>query len=247
MTVGDGQFDQLNIILFLVAVFGSMLFVFVQKKVTSPLIQLTMLRNPLLSGSIVINGLVATVMMATLVVGPFYLSLALGLKDSSVGLAMSFGPILAALSGVPAGRLVDRLGASNNVIIGLLGMVIGAFALGLLPPMFGIIGYITAMTILTPCYLLFMTANNTAVMINVIADQRGVISGILSLSRNLELITGASVLGAVFSYVIGTSDITSAAPEAITRGLQITFAIAGTLVLISLGIAIWTRAIIKKL
>ena len=39
-------------------------------------------------------------------------------------------------------------------------------------------------------------------MADVRPDQRGVISAMLSLSRNLGLITGASVMGAVFALAI---------------------------------------------
>jgi hypothetical protein len=57
-------------------------------------------------------------------------------------------------------------------------------------------------------------------------DQRGVISGMLNLSRNLGLITGASVMGAVFALASATTDITTARPEAVARGMRITFAVA---------------------
>jgi uncharacterized membrane protein len=72
----------------------------------------------------------------------------------------------------------------------------------------------------------------------VASDQRGVISGMLSLSRNLGLITGASVMGAVFAFATGTSDIAVAAPEDIGSGMQTTFAVAGVLIILTLGIAI---------
>jgi hypothetical protein len=45
--------------------------------------------------------------MATLVVGPFYLSGAFALDAARVGLVMSSGPIVAALTGVLAGRVVE--------------------------------------------------------------------------------------------------------------------------------------------
>ena len=57
--------------------------------------------------------------------------------------------------------------------------------------------------VLTVGYALFQTANNTAVMRDVIADQRGVVAGLLSLSRNPGLVTGASAMGAVFALSIG--------------------------------------------
>ena len=74
------------------------------------------------------------------------------------------------------------------------------------------------------------------------ADQRGVISGILNLSRNLGLITGASVMGAVFGFATATSDIATARPEAVATGMQTTFAVAAVLILIALVISMKSRA-----
>ena len=66
------------------------------------------------------SALVATVLMATLVVGPFYLSRALGLDAALVGIILSVGPLVVALTGVPAGRIVDRIGAQRMTIVGLI-------------------------------------------------------------------------------------------------------------------------------
>ncbi len=240
MTTGRGSFGSLNMALLLAAVFGVGLFVRTETRAASPLIRLAAFRNAVLSTSLAMNALVSTVMMATLVVGPFYLSRALGLDAALVGIVMSIGPIVSALSGVLAGRMVDRLGAPFMVIIGLIQMVAGAIALSVLPAMFGIAGYIAAIAVLTPGYQLFQAANNTGVMMDVSPDQRGVISGMLNLSRNLGLITGASVMGAVFALASATTDITTAHPEAVATGMRITFAVAAALIVIALTIA--TRA-----
>jgi NhaP-type Na+/H+ and K+/H+ antiporter len=60
----------------------------------------------------------------------------------------------------------------------------------------------------------------------------------LNLSRNLGLITGASVMGAVFALASATVDITTAHPEAVATGLRITFAVAGMLMVVALAIAV---------
>ena len=117
-------------------------------------------------------------------------------------------------------------------------MAAGSFALSVLPAMFGIAGYIAAVAVLTPGYALFQAANNTAVMTDVRPDQRGVVSGMLNLSRNLGLITGASVMGAVFALASATTDITTARPEAVATGMQITFAVAAMLIVVALAIAV---------
>jgi MFS family permease len=186
--------------------------------------------------------MVSTVMMATLVVGPFYLSRALGLDEAVIGAVMSIGPIISALSGVLAGRIVDRLSASFITVVGLMLMVAGSLALSLIPAIFGIAGYIAAVAILSPGYQLFQAANNTAVMVNVSPGERGVVSGMLSLSRNLGLITGAAVMGAVFALAIAKPDITTARAEAVADGMRVTFAVAAVLMMVALAIAFVSRA-----
>jgi EmrB/QacA subfamily drug resistance transporter len=243
VTVGGSHFDRLNTALLVASVLGGSLFVLAEARVASPLIRLAALRDAVLSASLATNTLVSTVMMATLVIGPFYLSRALGLGEALVGTVMSIGPIISVLSGVPAGRVVDRLGAPLMVIVGLIEMAAGSFALSVLPAMFGIAGYIAAIAVLTPGYQLFQAANNTTVMVDVHPDQRGVISGMLSLSRNLGLITGASAMGAVFAFASMTTDMTTAHPEGVATGMRITFAVAAALIVVAAAISIGSRAL----
>jgi MFS family permease len=232
MTIGRG-FGPLNMVLLLAAVFGVALFVRVEATATSPLIRLAMFRNRLLSASLAMSTLVSTVMMATLVVGPFYLSRALGLEAALVGLILSIGPLVAALTGVPAGRTVDRFGAQRMTIVGLIGIAIGCLVLSFVPATFGIAGYVTPIVCITASYALFQAANNTAIMTDIRPDQRGVISGLLSLSRNLGLITGASAMGAVFAISAATIDITTAHPDAVATGMRSTFAVAAMLIVVA--------------
>lgn len=243
VTMGRGSFGPLNMALLLAAALGVGLFVFVEAKATSPLIRLVMFRDPAFSASLAMNALVSTVMMTTLVVGPFYLSRSLGLPAALVGLVLSVGPLMAALSGVGAGRLVDRLGAPLMVVGGLIVMAAGSAALAVLPAFLGVGGYIAAIAVLTPGYQLFQAANNTAVMGDVHPDQRGVVSGMLNLSRNLGLMTGASVMGAVFAFASKAADITTADPEAVATGMRITFAVAAILVVLAIAMAAGSRAL----
>lgn len=246
MTIGRGNFGQLNIALLFLALIGLGMLVLTESRAEAPLIQMATFKNPVLSAGFTMSALVTTVVMATLVVGPFYLSGALGLDPAHVGLVMSSGPIIAALTGAPAGRLVDRLGAYRMGVSGLVGMVIGTSAMTLLPIGFGIPGYIAPLVVITGSYALFQTANNTAVMTNIRPDQRGVISGMLNLSRNLGLITGASLMGAVFAIGAATSDLLKASPEAVVSGMRVTFGVAAGLISLALAIAFAGQAISSR-
>ena len=207
---GRGGFGPLNFALLLAAFSGAGLFVLAEARAASPLIRLSVFRDPGLSGSLAMSALVATVVTTTLVVGPFYLSLALGLNAAMVGLVLSAGPLVAALTALPAGRLADRFGAQAITVVGLVIIIAGSLILSILPATHGVTGFIAPIVVITGGYGLFQTANNTDVMTGISPDQRGVISGMLNLSRNLGRLTGASVMGAVFAFAAATSTITTA-------------------------------------
>lgn len=246
MTIGRGHFGPLNIALLLAAIFGVGCFVLVEGRVASPLIRLTMFRDPVLSASLAMSTLVSAVMMATLVVGPFYLAQGLGIETALVGLALSAGPLVTALTGVPAGRIVDRFGAQRMTIVGLVGIAIGSSVLSTMPTSFGIAGYIAPIVVITASYSLFRAANNTAIMTGIRPEWRGVISGMLGLSRNLGFITGVSVMGAVFAIASATTDITTAHPEAVAAGMRITFAVAAILIVVAIAIGAGSNALSRS-
>lgn len=187
--------------------------------------------------NLMVNSLVAAVMMTTLVIGPFYLSLGLNLDQIQVGLIMGIGPVVAILSGIPSGRLVDRWGSRYIVITGLIFLIIGSSMLAILPKLMGISGYIMPIIILTSGYQLFQAANNTMTLADVPRARQGMVSGLLSLSRNMGLIIGASVMGAIFSFGVGTNQLTQATALAIIDGMQLTFICAGALMVVGLLIS----------
>jgi MFS family permease len=242
MTLGRGSFGGINLALLLVAILGGGLFVLAQRRVTSPLIPLALFHDRLLVSGLATSALVATVMMATLLVGPFYLSISLGLPTTLVGLVLAVGPCVAALAGVPAGRLTDRFGVRPMRLVGLTTMVLGCSMLTLLSPALGVGGYVMAIVVTTLGYALFQTANNTAVMTDVPAQKRGVIAGLLNLSRNLGFFTGASVLGAVFASALPTNGVSAASPGEVANGLHFTFIAALSMVVLALFIALQYRA-----
>jgi predicted MFS family arabinose efflux permease len=131
-------------------------------------------------------------------------------------------------------------------IAGLTGMAVGSSILPMLPTRFGVPGYIAPLAVITAGYALFQAANNTAVMTNIQPDQRGVTSGMLNLSRNLGLITGASVMGTVFALGSATTNIMTARPQAVGAGMRFTFAVAAALIVVALTIAVGSRALSRR-
>jgi MFS family permease len=191
------------------------LFLLRESRAAHPLLPPALLRNRSVGVGAILNLIVGTVMMSTLVVGPFFLAGGLHLAPAAI--------VASICTGVVAGRAVDRFGTRLMTTFGLTAMIIGALALALLPAWWGLLGYITGTVLLAPGYQLFLAANNTGVLSATPAERRGVASGLLGLSRNLGLVTGASVLAALFAAASGSPDITTASPEALTSALRATF------------------------
>lgn len=259
LTTGEGTSAQLRVALLLAAIFGAMLFVKAESVTTSPMISPDLLRDPVLAAGFAMSLLVATVMMATLVVGPLHLTRAYKLDAAAVGLAMAVGPIAAALAGIPAGRLVDRFGAQQIGLAGLFGLAASALAMSLLPASYGIAAceiaaceiatcemaaceiaacgvaacgvaaYLACIVAMTIHFSLFQAANNTAVMRCVAPQQRGVVSGLLNLSRNLGFIAGASLMATLYD---------SGGRANAAAALRATFAVAAVLVALAFAIGL---------
>lgn len=233
LTTGNGSFSTLNLILLFVGLAGAAVFLFIETRVGSPLLDLSLFRRGELASGLAASSLVSTVMMATLVVGPFYLVRGLGLGTLAAGAALSAGPIFAALSGVPSGKLVDRYGSGTMTLVGLAGIGAGAVTIALLPMEAGIAGYILPVVVMTSSYALFQAANNTSMMRSAAEDQRGVISGLLSLSRNLGLMNGAALMGAVFAAVSASAGMIYEPAMAASMGMRAAFGIAVLLTLLA--------------
>lgn len=235
MTWGRGQFGGINVGLLCVALVGGVAFVVVEGRVAAPLVRLEMFRERAISTGFASSALVTTVVMATLVVGPFFLAGALGLTSTQLGLVMAVGPGVAALVAAPVGKWVDRVGHGRVGVMGLATMLAGTIGLPIAAVAWGVAGYVTSLGFITAGYAAFQAANNTAVMGAASAEQRGLVGGLLNLSRNLGLITGASVMGAVFSRAASAS--VTPGPD-LAAGLLATFLVAAGLVALAMMLAL---------
>jgi EmrB/QacA subfamily drug resistance transporter len=236
LTLGRGHFGPFNLALLLGAGFSAMLFVTVQRQSEAPLLDMSIFADGVLTRGLAANTLVMTVLMATLIIGPFYLSAALGLQPAELGLVMALGPAVVALAGLPAGRLADRLGAPIVAKLGLTGLGAGSLLLALLPAAAGLTGYVGPLAILTAGYALFQTANNTSVMTRASAERRGLVASMLNLSRSLGLIAGTALMGTLFVMAAGVSEPARLDPQTASLGLHATFLAAAGLCAAALAV-----------
>lgn len=232
--------DLSVVLLLVISIFSFSGFWVIESRTKVPLIPLKLLRSVRLRISFILNAAVSLIMMGILIIGPFYLTLGLGLTTAQMGLVMSVGPITSALSGMPAGRLTEKLGPQRTVVFGLSGMIIATAAMAGLPYLFGLSGFILAFMVLTPSYQVFLAALNTSVMERTLEHDQGVTSGLLNLSRNLGFILGASTMGAVFWSIASFDTGLKDDMHNISRAMAGTFAC--TCVLVSSAMVLLLRS-----
>ncbi|WP_209090659.1 hypothetical protein [Agrobacterium tumefaciens] len=74
-------------------------------------------------------------------------------------------------------------------------------------------------------------------MADVPHDRRGTVSGLLGLSRDIGLIAGASAMGAVFSFAVGTDDLNNATTAATATGMRLTFLLSCAMMIVAIVVA----------
>lgn len=210
------------------------LFLQSQRKRQFPLINLVFFRHKLRNFTLATGFIVDAIAMSTLVIGPFYLTYALALSPLEVGMLMSVGPVASACSGYPSGKLVDAIGVKNVMLFGLIQMTIGVFCFAYLPVLFGVYGYIVALLVMTPGRQFFLTSNNSYVLNSVDEQEKGLASGILNLTKNLGLMTGASLMTGLFALQLKNTAVAQATPQQLGAALSGTFTLAGAAIGISL-------------
>lgn len=239
-TPASGRFAASNIAALALAVAGAAGFVLVERRAADPLLRLGMFRDFSLCGNLGMSVIGSTVVMATLVVGPFYLIEGLHMTPAQAGLTLSAGPVASVIAGVPIGRLVDRLGASAMNMAGLVIMGAGAAALAFGEGIVGLPRFVGAVIVVMGGYGVFQIANNAAVMAKSSFATRGSFAGLINLSRNIGLVTGASVMASIFS---ATAHDKPAVGLAAAHGLRATFATATGLVALAVAIGLSSGAI----
>lgn len=213
----------------------------------SPMLDLRLLRDPMLSVSIVTGYLVFVAIASVFILLPFYLEGILGFDVRQVGLLLGAGPLVLGVVAPFSGALSDRIGIRKLTLTGLLILAVTYGAFLTLGTDTTIPHYLA---IAAPIGLgsgLFQSPNNSAIMGSVPARYSGVAGGLLTITRLLGQITGVAVLGSLWATrvaamnggVLPGGDATRAPDTAQVAGLQQTFLIAAGLMLLAAAITVW--------
>jgi len=177
-------------------------FVRLERRQSSPMLDLSLFRSRVFSASVASALLNYACVYAVLFVLPFLLIDGRGLSAQQAGLVLTAQPIVMAIVAPLSGSLSDRVGSRGPATLGMLLLTAGLVCLGLLVP-HGALGAIAAALALVGLGVgMFVSPNNSALMGAAPRHRQGIASGVLATARNVGMVLGVGFAGAVFTTVV---------------------------------------------
>jgi EmrB/QacA subfamily drug resistance transporter len=248
LTIGQRQgFTSMTALgLFLVAVVGIIVFLWVERRHPQPIIEPKLFRNRMFSVNL-FTGFLIFVGLGSGVLIPFYLENVLGYNVQQVGLLLAVVPISLGITAPISGTLSDRFGSRPISVAGLALTAAGFLALSSLTTSTSAIGFMLRYLPIGVGVGLFQSPNNSAIMGSAPRERLGIVSSLLAVTRSLGQTVGIAVLGALWTAFVYRSaggfvagGATVASPEDQVAGLRAVTFIVTVLVAIALVVALWT-------
>ena len=180
-------------------------FVIRERRAPDPMLDLTLFRRARFRWGIASGLLSYLVVFGVLFLVPFYFERGLGIGVGQAGLELMAMPFALGLVAPFAGRLADRLGARPLTVGGMSLVAIGLFTLGALRP--ATPGFLALLALIGIGLGCFTPPNNAAIMGSVPAQQSGLASGVLNMTRGMGTALGLALTGLVFDVAGGTSPV----------------------------------------
>lgn len=207
-------------------------FVLIERRAASPMLDLNLLRRRLFAASAASALLNYVGLYAVVFLLPFYLIQGRGLSSSQAGILLTAQPLMMAVVAPLSGTLSDRMGSrmlsSSGMALLALGMLLLS-GLGATTPL----PAVAVRLLVTGLGLgIFVSPNTNALMGSAPRDRQGTASGVLATARNVGMVVGIGLAGAVFNTVVShypTSD-----PMALFAGIRTAFRAAAGVALIGM-------------
>jgi EmrB/QacA subfamily drug resistance transporter len=175
------------------------LFVLIELRTPSPVVDLKLFRNRLFATAVgsELFYFIAYIFVTFLM--PFYLITGLGYSSSQSGLILAVVPLLNAFVAPVAGGLSDRLGSRLLCTTGIALQLVGIGMLATLPTSAHPLEIMIRLAAIGLGAGLFQAPNNSSIMGSVPRDRLGTGSAMIATTRNTGQATGLAVAGAVFT------------------------------------------------
>ena len=200
-------------------------FIWLELRLPAPILDLSLFRGSIFRSSAISPILNYISIYCVLFLMPFYLIQGRGLTPSQAGLILTAQPLVMALTAPLSGTISDRAGTRLPTTLGMLILATGLYLLSrltLLSPYYyvviglGVTGLGTGM---------FVAPNGSALMGDAPKSRQGIASGVLALARNVGMVLGISLAGAIFTTILAGGGADNL-PETTVRAVDAGFLFA---------------------
>jgi EmrB/QacA subfamily drug resistance transporter len=188
-------------------------FIFHESHIPAPMLDLSLFKSKIFSASMTSAVLNYICVYSSIFLLPFYLIQGRGYNPAQAGFYLTAQPIVMAMIAPISGTLSDKIGTRIPTTFGMAIIAIGLFFLSRIGPLTPILYLIIDLAILGLGIGIFISPNNSALMGSAPRHRQGIAAGLSATSRNVGMVLGIGLAGAIFTTVLGSnnSDVSSTA------------------------------------
>lgn len=175
------------------------LFVYIESRVSHPMMDLALFKIRLFTMANISSLISFTSHFSVIFLMPFYLTQLRGLEPAIAGLVLAASPLMILLVAPLSGALSDRMGSRILSSFGLAMVSTALLLLSTLQPETDLLYIAGFMALLGLGIGLFQSPNNSAIMGSVPRNRLGIASGTLASMRNIGMVMGVALAGAIFT------------------------------------------------
>jgi EmrB/QacA subfamily drug resistance transporter len=182
-------------------------FVVIERRVPYPMLDLGLFRRRLFlaaASSAVLNFLCVYGILFLL---PFYLIQGRDLSPAQAGLLLTMQPLVMIVVAPLSGTLSDRIGSRLPATLGMAILAVALFLLSRLGPHSSVGDVVVPLAIAGLGTGIFISPNNSALMGAAPRHQQGIAAGILATARNVGMMLGVGLVGAIFTTVLAQGEV----------------------------------------
>lgn len=195
-----GWYSGYIILLFILSVILFIIFVYIETKARHPMMELRHFRNMPFAAANISALISFMAMFSIILLMPFFLEHELGYSPQDVGIVFLAVPLVMSVVSPVSGWLSDR--RTSSYILSSIGVGIASISilsLSFLSQSSGFIDVTLRLALLGFGMGLFQAPNNSIIMGSLPKEQLGIAAGTLGTMRNMGMVIGIAVSGAVFS------------------------------------------------
>jgi EmrB/QacA subfamily drug resistance transporter len=205
------------------AAFGS-IFVAIESRVASPMLDLRLFSSRIFSTSTASAVLNYICLYSIAFLMPFYLIQGRGLGPAQAGLILTAQPLVMAVAAPLSGTLSDRIGSRLLSTAGMAILGIGLLLLARLGSESSFGQVAGALVVVGIGIGIFISPNTSALMGAAPRNRQGIAAGVLATARNVGMVLGVGLAGAIFTTVVARGP--AGDPASLFTAVRLSFLVA---------------------